>query len=193
MSRPGALLYALTVLLLRVWISSAQACSGTYPDAATASGLCVAQFAQGLQKPRGMWVASNEDVLVVERDSSRVSVLWDGDGDGASSESERAVLAEATGLNHGIAVAFGSLYASSDTVVYRWAYTEGTRSHLGSPTTVVHSMNADGNGGAPQGHWSRTLAIDSQARPGTRPPSVSTPLQFDSVRREQHREFCTTS
>ena len=54
----------------------------------------------------------------------------------------------------------GFLFASSDTTVYRWAYTVGTRSSLGNPAVVVRNINADGKGGAPMGHWTRTLAFD---------------------------------
>jgi glucose/arabinose dehydrogenase len=110
-----------------------------------------------------MAVASNGDVLVVERESSipQVRVLWDDDGDGVSSASERTVLAQMSGLNHGIAICNGFLFASSDTQVYRWLYTEGSRTPLPDPIVVVHNINADGKGGAPMGHRTRTLAFDA--------------------------------
>jgi glucose/arabinose dehydrogenase len=135
----------------------------SYADSLVPPEFCVQRWASDLNEPRGMVVASNGDVLVVERGFSnpRVSVLWDDDGDGMSSVSERAILAEAEGLNHGIALCNGFLFASSDTQVYRWLYTEGARVPLSAPTIVVHNINADGNGGAPMGHKSRTLAFDS--------------------------------
>lgn len=92
------------------------------------------------------------------------SVLWDADGDGTSSATERAVIAQAMGLNHGIAICNAYLFASSDTTVYRWAYKAGDRTSLGDPEVVVHNINADGSGGAPRGHTTRTLVFDAHDR-----------------------------
>ena len=68
-------------------------------------------------------------------------------------------------LNHGLAYRDGFIYASSDTTVFRWPFASGTRAPItASAETVVHSMNADGQGGAPLGHTTRTLVFDAQGR-----------------------------
>lgn len=132
-------------------------------------GLCAHVFAGGLQVPRGIVVLPDtNEVLVVEVTPSRVLLLFDSDGDGVADV--RKALASAPGLNHGLAVFGGSndryLYASSDTTVYRWRFQTGSSpsavQNPSSPEVVVHSMNANGFGGAPRGHWTRTLVFDGE-------------------------------
>jgi glucose/arabinose dehydrogenase len=94
------------------------------------------------------------DLLVVERSLSQVTLLFDGNADGTSGPNERVVLATAAGLNHGIAVGGGFLYASSATTVFRWPY-EGGRVPLGTPQTVVTRLPSGG-------HSTRTLRLDDQ-------------------------------
>ena len=126
-------------------------------------GFSVAHFASALE-PRGILIVESGDLLVVERGgaASCISVLWDDDGDGVSGANERACIASsAVGLNHGLAVSGGYLFASSDTTVFRWPYAGTERADLGSHTVVVQNINADGNGGAPRGHTTRTLVFDA--------------------------------
>lgn len=124
--------------------------------AAVPRGLCAWTWASSLAEPRGM-VVSGDDVLVVERGAGRVVALRDSNGDRVVSEDERAVLAEMSGLNHGIAVHGGKLYASSPTTVWRWDYAEGARERLGEPEVVVRGL-PDG------GHTTRTLVFDREGR-----------------------------
>lgn len=57
------------------------------------------------------------------------------------------------------------VYASSDTTVWRWRYDGGQRTDSSSTREViVKNMNADGRGGAPRGHTTRTLAFDDRGR-----------------------------
>lgn len=60
----------------------------------------------------------------------------------------------------------GFLFASSDTAVYRWKYSPGQRTPLdpASARVVVSGINADGHGGAPMGHFTRSLVIDDKNR-----------------------------
>lgn len=117
---------------------------------------CAFVWAKDIAAPRGLWVADNGDVLVVERGESRVVALWDDDHNGISDAGERAILAEGQSLNHGIAVHGGFLYASRDTTVFRWAYS-GQRADLGASQTVVKGIPGGG-------HSTRTLAFDTQGR-----------------------------
>ncbi|MBI5500264.1 MAG: PQQ-dependent sugar dehydrogenase [Deltaproteobacteria bacterium] len=131
--------------------------SAAVDGAAVPDGFCAWTWADGLSAPRGIKVAPNGDVLVIERGSNRVMVLFDEDGDGTSGPGERAVVAAASGLNHGIALRDGYLYASSATTVWRWAYPPGARTELGVPETVVRDIPAGG-------HSTRTLAFDAEGR-----------------------------
>ncbi|MEZ4269439.1 MAG: PQQ-dependent sugar dehydrogenase [Myxococcota bacterium] len=117
-------------------------------------GFCASAWATGLGQPRGIFVAPSGDVLVVERQKAQVTVLWDDDGDRVSGPTERALLAKASGLNHGVTVHGGFLYASSATTVFRWAYADGARSDLGAPTTLIKGIPSGG-------HSTRTLVIDA--------------------------------
>ena len=79
----------------------------------------------------------------------------------------RDVGVEMGGLNHGLVLQIksdeedGYIYASSDTTVYRWSFDfSNVDAVAGNAETVIVNMNANGNGGAPKGHWTRTLAID---------------------------------
>jgi len=69
-------------------------------------------------------------------------------------------------LNHGLAVSSNYLYASESTTVYRWPYDPATKSVTDSnnPQIGINNINADGQGGAPFGHTTRTLVL---SRDGT--------------------------
>lgn len=120
-------------------------------------GYCAATWASGLSGPRGMIVAPSGEVLVVERGKGQVTALWDADGDGVSGASERAKLAGASGLNHGVTLRDGWLYASSATTVWRWAWTPGARADLGAGAVVVKGIPSGG-------HVTRSLRVDGAGR-----------------------------
>jgi len=115
-------------------------------------GFCATSWADTLPIPRGLAVGPTGDLLVVERGRGVVTALWDSNGDGISSASERATIAGAAGLNHGIVVHADYLYASNITALYRWRYV-GDRTNLGTPQIVVHSIPCCG-------HATRTPAFD---------------------------------
>jgi len=130
--------------------------SAAVANASLPPGFCAVTWATDLASPRGLFVADHGDVIVLERGRARVTVLWDDDRDGVSGAAERATLAEANGLNHGVFVHGGFLYASSATTVYRWAYTS-QRSDLGTPERVVKDIPSGG-------HATRTVVLDAQGR-----------------------------
>jgi glucose/arabinose dehydrogenase len=132
-------------------------CPGDSVDVWTSdSRLCVYVYAENLGHARQMAFAPNGDLFVNTGD---VVALFDGDGDGASTGSERSTFATARGLNHGIAFSpdHAYVYASSDTTVYRWPYTAGARRASGAAEVVVSGIPAGG-------HVTRTLVFDSQGR-----------------------------
>ena len=64
-------------------------------------------------------------------------------------------------LNHGLEVTATHVYASESTTVYRWPLDPVTHTATAtSRETVVVNINADGRGGAPFGHTTRTLVVD---------------------------------
>ncbi|KAL7532382.1 hypothetical protein ACHAXR_009070 [Thalassiosira sp. AJA248-18] len=117
----------------------------------------------GLVKPRGLHIdTSNDEILLVERGNSRV-VRLDADGTNIVPVAEGI-----TDLNHGIELAGGYLYASTPTTVYRWPYQTGqtTAGNTGDVQQVIVGMDrtASDELGAWQGHTTRTLAFDADAR-----------------------------
>jgi len=128
-------------------------CSNKLPYSATPDGFCPRIWASGLSRPRGMVVASNGDILVLEAGAGRISVLYDVNNDGVSDLSERAVLVTLSGLNHGIEIYNGYLYASTPQTTYRWVYRAGTRTALGQSQIVVNNVPCCH-------HSTRTLRFD---------------------------------
>jgi glucose/arabinose dehydrogenase len=112
----------------------------------------------------------SERIFVLERGTESIVHLFDSDGDGIPDTKE--VVAYTEGLNHGLALFDGYIYASNSTTVSRWPLYDTSKSDnnndnndyyefpLTNPEVVVNNMNEDGNGGAPQGHTTRTLAFD---------------------------------
>ncbi|RYZ07644.1 MAG: hypothetical protein EOO73_11755 [Myxococcales bacterium] len=122
--------------------------------ASVPAGYCAYTWASGLLHPRGIIVDEKGDVLV--SDNGRIVLLYDDNGNGVSEDDERVVLRTEAGLNHGIALNAGYLYASTPTTVYRWPY-EGDREPLGTPQAVVTGMPTGG-------HVTRTPLFDNQGR-----------------------------
>lgn len=119
-----------------------------------APGFCAWVWAAGVGKARGIKTDDLGNVLVVSSAYGTISALWDDDHDGVSNSAERVVLATLPGLNHGLALHDGYLYASTPGEVYRWKYA-ADRKPLGAPEPVITGMPTDG-------HATRTLAVDSQ-------------------------------
>jgi glucose/arabinose dehydrogenase len=127
------------------------------------AGFCAFEIPVSIDRARSVLsLPGGSDLLALERGTQSVVIMEDTDGDGVP-DSKRTV-AQADSLNHGMALFDGYLYASSDTTVYRWPWDETTKSVVGPPTIVINNINADGNGGAPQGHTTRTLEFDSEGR-----------------------------
>ncbi|MGC4064429.1 MAG: PQQ-dependent sugar dehydrogenase [Polyangiaceae bacterium] len=124
------------------------------PEASVPQGYCAWVFAEGLTSPRGMVADDAGQLVVIESGSAgAVTLLWDANGDRINQPSERLRIASTSGLNHGVALQGGYLYASTATTIYRWPYT-GARAALSNRQTVLAGMP---NGG----HSTRTLVFDS--------------------------------
>lgn len=142
-------------------MSSVAACPFSLENAVLGAGFCAFEWEIEISRPRGVLAVGAADALVLERDTSSVLHVFDSDGDGIP-DAKRSV-ATASGLNHGLALNGDYIYASSDTTVYRWPY-EATNFTTGDVEVVVVNINADGAGGAPQGHRTRTLVFDDIGR-----------------------------
>jgi glucose/arabinose dehydrogenase len=118
--------------------------------------LKVTVYAEQLAAARQLAFAANGDLFV---NNGKVTVLWDADHDGVSRDNERAVFGEASHLNHGLSFDRDQhyLYASSDSAVYRFAYSKGQRAARGAAQLVVRDIPTGG-------HSTRTLLFDVQNR-----------------------------
>ena len=121
-------------------------------NATVPPGFCAWVWADALGSPRGATINGAGDLLVVDSSQDAVVLLYDDDGDGVSGATERVELANVSGINHGVAISGGFLYASSETTIYRWSYSGG-RSPLSGESTVVTGLPSGG-------HRTRTLAFD---------------------------------
>ncbi|CEL99108.1 unnamed protein product [Vitrella brassicaformis CCMP3155] len=141
-----------------------------YPEAEMPKGFEACLFNFDLVDPRGLYMSakSGETLLVVDRTgrrSGKIIAMWDDDNDLRNNVTERVELfAGDLALSHGIAVCGDYLFASSDSQVYRWPYTAGQREPLDDDRrqVVITNVNADGSGGAPRGHHTRTLLCDDR-------------------------------
>lgn len=163
-------------------------------------GFCAVELPISISKPRSVAIEKDSGrIFVLERGIQAIVHLFDSDGDGIPDTKEFVVYAN--GLNHGLALWDGFVYASSDTTVYRWPlYDAATGAKLEFPLTttnangvvgvplegeiVVDNINDDGNGGAPQGHTTRTLAVDDKDTTGTMYVSVGSNANVDG---DSHR------
>ena len=101
--------------------------------------------------------------------SARVLAMRDKNNNRKIEDGEWTVLAEMPGLNHGIAVDGGYLFASTSDKVYRWAYDAGAWEDLGEAEEVVFNIDMTGEPGYggvgnPLGHTTRTLEFDNSGR-----------------------------
>jgi glucose/arabinose dehydrogenase len=142
-------------------MSAVEICS--LANAVLETGFCAFTLPVALSNPRGILSVGTSDFLALERGSSSVVYVFDADDDGIPES--RQTIADASSLNHGLAIYDGYIYASSDRNVFRWSYQNFTNStSLGPEELVVTNINPDGMGGAPQGHRTRTLEFDDVGR-----------------------------
>lgn len=135
---------------------SSQIICKPWPDAAWLQpNFCSNRFVDGLSRPRGLHIEhTTGEILLVERGASRVVRLVPGNDDANTVTAVALSETEDLGLNHGIELAGGYLYASSTTKVYRWLYVDG---NAGETEEVIVGMQSGG-------HFTRTLAFDVNGR-----------------------------
>ena len=128
----------------------------SWPDEAWLQpNFCSSRFIDGLSRPRGLHIdQSTDEILLVERGTSRVVQLVRSNDDIGNVMAIPIPNTEGLGLNHGIELAGGYLYASSMTTVFRWPYSNGM---TGDTEEVIVGME-------PGGHFTRTLAFDADGK-----------------------------
>jgi glucose/arabinose dehydrogenase len=138
-------------------------CVVSMAGAWVAPDFCVYPVPVAIDQARTVLAIGEADFLALERGTESVVYFHDTNGDGLADA--RHVVASASALNHGLDVHNGYLYASSDSQVYRWPLANNSfLEAVGAAEIVVGNINADGKGGAPQGHTTRTLAFDDLGR-----------------------------
>jgi len=104
-----------------------------------------------------MIVTDLGNVLVVDigpnlkPESARIVSLVDIDSDGAAEN--MYIIVKQYGLNHGIGLHDGKLYASSMTALYRWSYEDGQTTLSTDVETIISNMPSGG-------HKSRSFLFD---------------------------------
>jgi glucose/arabinose dehydrogenase len=117
-------------------------------------GFTVTRFAEGLAHPRWTYVAPNNDIFVVESNSSnsanQISLLRDNDGDHIAEE--RHVFL--SGLNQplGMLIIGNYFYVANTDGLYRYGYSEGANS-IGASGTKLVDLKAQGY----NNHWTRNI------------------------------------
>ncbi len=121
-------------------------------------GFCTTRVVGNLDRPRHLTFAPNGDLLVATRRG--VVVLWDADGDGESSESERATLGGFDPSNHGIAMSPDGqfVYYATGRDVRRIAYHPGLRENNGPGDVVISDLPATVD------HPYHSIAFDREGR-----------------------------
>jgi glucose/arabinose dehydrogenase len=141
-------------------------CSLELFNAVLPTGFCASALPVEMDQVRSIFSTGTRSLLALERGTSSVVLLEDTDGDGLVDV--KTPILSTPGLNHGLEVHDGYLYASSDSAVYRWSFNTGDGEAsigvtvVGARELVIENIDADG--GAPLGHSTRTLAFDDDGR-----------------------------
>lgn len=114
-------------------------------------GFKAAVYARGLKAPRWLCVLPNGDVLVVESNRNRVSLLTDKNKDGVAETP--TVFASGLNLPFGIALHKNYLYIANTGNVIRYPYQSGQTKVEGKPEVIVANIPQRGY----NMHWTRNL------------------------------------
>ena len=132
-----------------------------------APNFCVSELPVSIERPRGILSTGTSSLLALERGTSSVVLLSDSTGSYGLADTKTVVVdGSAYGLNHGLDVHGGFLYASSSDAVYRWPYDSDNQVVVNDqqPELVITNINDNGRGDSSGGHSTRTLIFDAQDR-----------------------------
>jgi glucose/arabinose dehydrogenase len=118
---------------------------------------------RGLNGTRTLLTDPSGDILTIARGLQRIVALHE-EPENSGTFTEH-VLIDALGRNynwsHGLTYRNNYVYVSSDIFVWRFPYTPGSRASVAVTNLeeVVFNMGAGGRGGAPLGHFTRTIVF----------------------------------
>jgi glucose/arabinose dehydrogenase len=119
-------------------------------------------YVPNITRPRHMVLDAAGDVLVTSATQSRVTAIRETPNANGTVTVTTTIIIDGAGLglNHGIAISGGWLYASSATQVFRWPYTAGSFSLISQALRQLVIQGIP----AVQGHTTRSLLFDPQGR-----------------------------
>jgi glucose/arabinose dehydrogenase len=124
----------LVILAFACATDDAPTCAGDNAGLTLPAGFCAQIVADSVGAARHIAVAPNGDLYIALRDTTAaVIALRDGDGDGVAEQRQKF------GTRGGTGIAFfdNHLYASTDTSIVRWAWSDGALVPSGTPETIV--------------------------------------------------------
>lgn len=110
----------------------------------------------GVGGARGLFIDDNNDILVMSRTNNGIMCVYEAAN--GQTEQVKIINGDGLGLNHGLTMFRGYIYASSSTTVYRWPYVTGSRALVTAPSELVITGIPTG------GHNTRTLIFDPEPR-----------------------------
>ncbi|WPG99692.1 Hypothetical protein R9X50_00251100 [Acrodontium crateriforme] len=155
-----ALLIDATTAASSVAVTCSSTLSASYAAPSVADGYVARLVATGLNKPRGILFDNDDQLLIVESGVGISALTINDDADEAgclSASVKKRVLTDST-LNHGIQLSLDgkTLYASSASTAYSWAYDSKDQTNTSEPTTLVENMSGTD-------HTTRTLLLPKHA------------------------------
>ncbi|KAH7040306.1 glucose sorbosone dehydrogenase [Microdochium trichocladiopsis] len=132
-----------------------------YPQPVVADGFTARLIASNLSRPRSLLFDASGKMLVLQQRSGIRRLGFTDHGSTCVEVTENTVVINDTSLTHGIALSNDgkTLFASSATQVFAWAYDAATGTISGDRKVVINGM---GN----SGHTTRTLLMSAKS-PGT--------------------------
>jgi glucose/arabinose dehydrogenase len=127
-------------------------CAGDNAGLTLPAGFCAQVVADSVGVARHIAVAPNGDLFIALRDTTAAAIaLRDGDGDGVAEQRQRF------GSRGGTGIAFfdNHIYASTDTAIVRWPWTDGSLVPSGTPETIVTELAVQ------RGHSAKPFTIAS--------------------------------
>ena len=134
------------------------------PYAVVPPGFCASLYTVPgvVNRPRGIYITDNGDMLVVETGGSPtgVSLLRDLDGDGVIQKGEYTRIFNQAGLNHGLYVHAGFMYISSPNTVWRVPFNSSNPAVVLPASSAVIVVKGIPGGG----HSTRTPLVSHDGR-----------------------------
>ena len=130
-------------------------------NATLLSGFCAYKLPIDVGTPRMVVAVGTSNILALDSSKYTVAFFFDSNGDGVPDS--RVDVVSTPGLNHGLALHDGYIWASSSFALYRWTYEDGFNT-TGPIETVLTNIRELEDGTDVGGHATRTMAFDKTGR-----------------------------